>query len=66
MDIENELMPYFNNLVSEISKKSNVPFLDLTYLNGELIYTDGNHLYKESGEKVSAIIGEWIKTQKSH
>jgi len=26
-------------------------------------FTDGTHLYKKSGIKVSKIIGEWIKNQ---
>jgi len=63
MAIDNQFDPQFNNRMSDISSKQGVPFLDLTYLNASMRYTDGNHLYKESGKIVSKIVAEWIKRQ---
>lgn len=62
MQIENEFMPNFNKVIDEIESIGN-GYLDLTYLNDSLIYTDGNHLYKESAKQVSVIISNWIKSK---
>jgi len=60
MDIERSLMPEFNLKMKNISNKFGIEYFDLTYLNQELYYTDGNHLSKESGAKVSKIIANEI------
>ena len=59
MEVENELMPDFNYIIKDASDISD-KYLDLTSLNNKFIYTDGNHLYKESGKEVSKIIANWI------
>ena len=59
MEIENELMPDFNDRISQIASMTD-GYLDLTDSNTSFVYTDGNHLYKESGKKVSQMIAEWI------
>jgi hypothetical protein len=62
MEIENELMPDFNFKIKEAVGIS-LGYLDLTDRNNTYLYTDGNHLYKESGEKISRILGNWILEQ---
>lgn len=60
MEIENKLMPNFDSKIKEailLSKN----YLDLTKENSNFTYTDGNHLYKKSGEVVSKKIANWIK-----
>jgi len=61
MEIENELMPDFNKKINDI-----VPFtdgyLDMTTQNMKYNYTDGNHLYKKSGEVVTKEIIHWIQS----
>jgi len=59
MQIENELMPNFNNVINDISVSTN-GYLDLTNQNSDFNYTDGNHLHKMSGKVVSEIIASWI------
>ncbi len=63
MNIEDELMPNFNNKIDELTLQSK-GYLDMTPLNNKFIYTDGNHLYKDSGEEVSKIIAQWIINNK--
>lgn len=60
MEIENELMPDFNNKIKSLTPLTK-GYLDLTNDNDRYTYTDGNHLYKESGKFVSIEIAEWIK-----
>ncbi len=63
MQVENELTNDFDLKIAEAIKLSN-GYLDLTDLNSSFSYTDGNHLYKTSGEKVSRIIANWVKQQR--
>ncbi|EPR66228.1 hypothetical protein [Cyclobacterium qasimii] len=59
MEIEKELMPDFDLTISEAIDLSD-GYLDMTPQNDLYNYTDGNHLYSQSGEKVSMIIANWI------
>ncbi len=58
--IEQELMPQFDSIISDISPATN-GYLNLTTRNSEFQYTDGNHVWKESAAEVSQIIAKWIK-----
>jgi hypothetical protein len=60
MEIENDIMPNFSDLIGEAIIASD-DYLDLTPHNDEFQYTDGNHLYKASGEIVSEKIAKWIR-----
>jgi len=62
-DIEQDLMPDFNAQINAMARQFSVPYLDLTPRNTEFTYTDGNHLWAESGKKVSAIVADWINTK---
>lgn len=59
MQIDNALMPDFNFKMKEAILISN-GYLDLTPLNADFNYTDGNHLHKLSGKIVSEIVANWI------
>jgi hypothetical protein len=59
MEIEKELMPDFDRIIQPAVDKSS-GYLDLTPYNDNFQYTDGNHLYKESGKEVTRMIGNWI------
>lgn len=59
MEIEKELMPDFDSKIKEAIDLSD-GYLDMTPENSLFNYTDGNHLYKDSGKKVSKIIANWI------
>lgn len=63
MEIEKELMPDFDNKIGQITHLTN-GYLDLTINNEKYEYTDGNHLYKESGKEISETIAMWIKNIK--
>lgn len=63
MKIEQDLMPDFPGKLGHVIKETGVGFYDMTPLNDKYIYTDGNHLYKKSGKKVSEDIATWILAQ---
>lgn len=62
MELENKLMPDFEEKMETIIPLSN-GYYDMTSLNDQFSYTDGFHLYKDSGKLVSANIATWIKLQ---
>lgn len=65
MQIESKQMPDFNDKIQKIAGETQVDYLDMTDLNSAFTYVDGNHLHKDSGKKVSEIIGNWIMEKKS-
>lgn len=65
MEIENQYMPDFNVKIKKAISISN-GYLDLTIKNRHFKYTDGNHLYKDSGKIVTIEIANWIKNQKNN
>jgi hypothetical protein len=60
--LDEELMPNFNFIIENISAEKHVPYLDLTKKNDRYLFTDGGHLFKDSGKIVSKEIAEWILT----
>jgi len=62
-EIELKLLPEFNKIISPIAKMTN-GYLDMSNENNCFQYTDGNHLYKKSGQLVSKEIAEWIKSKR--
>jgi len=60
MDIDNLLMPDFNEKIEQLAPQTK-GYYDMTIFNDEFSYTDGNHLYKESGKIVTNKIAKWIK-----
>jgi hypothetical protein len=62
-EIELKLLPEFNKIISPIAKMTN-GYLDMSNENNCFQYTDGNHLYKKSGQLVSKKIAEWIKSKR--
>lgn len=59
-EIENIYMPNFDKIIQRVLDSCKVSYYDMSYLNSKYQYTDGNHLFKESGEKVSEKIAAWI------
>jgi len=60
MEMDQALMPDFNDKMERIVEQTGVEYLDLAEQNPDYTYIDGNHLHKESGKKVSEIIAKWI------
>ena len=60
MEIDSIHMPDFEKYIKPICEKTNTPYLNLTHMNSKFIYTDGNHIYKESGALVTKVIADWI------
>ncbi len=58
--MDDQISPDFSEILRAISKKTKCSFLDLKPMNGKFQYTDGMHLYKDSGAEVSEMIGSWI------
>jgi hypothetical protein len=59
MEIEKDLMSDFDLKINAAINLSD-GYLDLTPQNSLYNYTDGNHLYKDSGKNISQIIAKWI------
>lgn len=62
-EIEITLLPNFNNIIQTAIDKSS-GYFDMESFNSKCSYTDGVHLNKESGRKVSAEIANWITNLK--
>jgi len=64
MELENRLMPDFNEKMQEVVPMAS-GYLDMTDLNDQCTYTDGNHLEKSSGKIVSEKVAIWIGAMSS-
>jgi len=59
--IKDELMSDFNKKMCGLSQKHTVPYWSFMDKLSGYTYTDGNHLYKESGRKISTEIAATIR-----
>jgi hypothetical protein len=59
--IEDEFYSDFEDEMSKISQQLNVPYLTFSKVGDNYLYTDGNHLYKDSATDVSITVAEWIR-----
>lgn len=66
MEIENEKYPQFSKLLQDIARKQNIHFFDFSKSYEDYDYTDGNHMYKESGKKLTSQIADSIKADKKN
>jgi hypothetical protein len=57
--IEQKFMPSFNEKINELLPIAD-SYYDMTNENNNFLYTDGNHLYKESSKIVSKKISDFI------
>lgn len=62
--IENQLSPDFDKIIDGICLKNNVKMINFEDECALYKYTDGNHIYKESGKIVTTKIAEFIKKDK--
>jgi len=60
MELENRYSPGFSSKIQAIAQKNGVKFFDLSSKPENYIYTDGNHMYKESGKVFTAQIADSI------
>ncbi|WP_280695038.1 hypothetical protein [Chryseobacterium sp. H1D6B] len=58
--LEKSYAPDFDEKMKQLSKKHQIPFFDFSPKFNEYIYTDGNHMYKESGKVFTAQIADSI------
>ena len=61
IELENNYLPDFNSRINSLAKEKNVKYLDLTYLNNECTYIDGNHLDSASSLKISKLLNQLIQ-----
>lgn len=61
MQLEEKTYPDFNKKMEAISKKYAVPYFDFSKEYKNYIYTDGNHIYKESGKIFTKQVADSIK-----
>lgn len=64
MDIENRYSPDFSERIQAIANKNNVKFFDFSSRYNKYIYTDGNHMYKESSKVFTGQIADSILLDK--
>ncbi|WP_294250980.1 hypothetical protein [uncultured Chryseobacterium sp.] len=64
MAIENQYSPEFSILIRDIARQHNAVFFDFSSKQEDYIYTDGNHMYKESGKIFTAQIADSILSKK--
>ncbi|MBB4806616.1 hypothetical protein HNP38_001912 [Chryseobacterium defluvii] len=64
MQLEHSYASDFSMKMRQISKKNGVRFFDFSSDMGKYIYTDGNHMYKESGKVFTAQIADSILQNK--
>lgn len=57
-DLDDRMLPEFDSVISSLAKSRNIPYLNFCLSSEDYKYTDGNHLYKESGYVLSKKIGE--------
>lgn len=62
MKIENQVERNFQNQIQPAIDLAEA-YLDLSPYNQNFNYTDGAHLNKESGQKVSQMIAEWLQVE---
>lgn len=60
-EIENKKYPDFSKLMNEIANKNSIKFFDFSASYDKYLYTDGNHMYKESGKVFSSQIADSIR-----
>jgi hypothetical protein len=60
MKLENSYLPDFNEKMKAISKKYDIKFFDFSSKAKDYAYTDGNHMYKESGKVFTAQVADSI------
>ncbi|WP_333596640.1 hypothetical protein [Chryseobacterium flavum] len=61
MTLENSKYSGFSTLLKDISHKQNVRFFDFSENPADFVYTDGNHMYKESSKFLTSRIADSIK-----
>lgn len=62
-EIEQRYQPDFDALMKEIATEFKVPYFNYTPYNQQYITTDGNHLFKESGRRLSGQLAKDILEQ---
>jgi hypothetical protein len=60
-EIEEELNPTFDSLITSISNTYNSYYFNMQPLHEEMIFNDGHHINREYAPKCSSIIASWIK-----
>lgn len=60
LELEAKVVPGFNERMLDLSRRHQTPFFDFTHESSQYTYTDGNHLWKESGRQFSIDLAKAI------
>ncbi|PQA94775.1 hypothetical protein B0A69_07770 [Chryseobacterium shigense] len=60
--LENKRFPEFNGLMRDLARKKHIRFYDFSNRPDDYVYTDGNHMFRESGKVLTSQIADSIKT----
>ncbi|WP_034670352.1 hypothetical protein [Chryseobacterium populi] len=66
LEIENKKFPEFNKLIQNMAAKHHVAYYDLTTQYADYLYSDGTHMYKESGKVLSGRLADSIALHRKH
>lgn len=61
LDLEQKYLVDFSELMRQLAEQNNVVFIDMTNIQHEWQTTDGNHLWKESGETATRYLVEYLR-----
>lgn len=61
LDIENEFMPNFDEVMHDLTTEMNITYFNFTNEDNDFDYIDGHHLFPESANKLSLEIAMRIK-----
>ena len=65
LELENNVTPDLDSRIQVICENFNVPYLNYADSSSNYKYTDGIHLGKNSGARISKQVAEWIKESKN-
>lgn len=57
---EQKYMPEFDSLMVNLAQSNNVKYIDFTFLNEQVLTTDGAHMYYKSGQFFSSILSDTV------
>jgi len=61
--IENQYMPEFDSLMTDLTKQYNVPYFQMQSHSDNMIFNDGHHINHSKGPLCTSLIAQWIKKQ---
>ena len=65
VEIENEFMPDFDARMNGLAARQRISYFNFIDCVSKYVFTDGNHLHKDSGKAISMEVAKLIKKVKT-